>query len=92
VPQTDQELTLTNRERVETTGVQKVVSFDEHEIMLETSIGPLSLRGEGMHITHLDLTAGEMVIEGQITSLEYSEQRGKKIRAKGKNILERLIK
>ncbi len=92
MPQTDQELTLTNRERVETTGVQKVVSFDEHEITLETSIGPLNLRGEGMHITHLDLTAGEMVIEGQITSLEYSEQRGKKIRAKGKNILERLIK
>lgn len=92
MPQLDQELTLINRERMETTGVQKVVSFDDQEIILETGIGPLILRGEGMHITHLDLTAGDLVVEGLITSLEYSEQRGKKIRARGKNILERLIK
>lgn len=92
MPQIDQELTLTNRERMESTGVQKVVSFDDHEIILETGLGSLTLRGEGMHITHLDLTAGELVVEGLITSLEYSEQRSEKIKAKGKNILERLIK
>ncbi|HHV34516.1 MAG TPA: sporulation protein YabP [Syntrophomonadaceae bacterium] len=90
--QPGQELTLSNRERLETSGVQKVISFDEQEINLETVIGSLILRGEGMHITHLDLTAGDLVVEGLITSLEYSEQRSKKIRARGKNILERLIK
>jgi sporulation protein YabP len=92
LPQQDQELTLVNRERIRTTGVQQVVSFDEQEIILETGIGNLVLKGEGMHITHLDLTAGELMVEGLITSLEFSEQRGKKIKAKGKNILERLIK
>ncbi len=92
MPQQDQELTLVNRERIRTTGVQQVVSFDEQEIILETGIGNLVLKGEGMHITHLDLTAGELMVEGLITSLEFSEQRGKKIKAKGKNILERLIK
>ncbi|HHY40116.1 MAG TPA: sporulation protein YabP [Syntrophaceticus sp.] len=92
MPQQDQELILTNRESLRTTGVQQVVSFDEQEIVLETGIGNLILKGDGMHITHLDLTAGELVVEGLITSLEFSEQRGKKIKAKGKSILQRLIK
>ncbi len=87
-----QELTLTDRERMEASGVIKVMSFDEQEINLETVIGTLLLRGEGMHISHLDLTAGELVVEGLITSLEYIEQQGKKIRAKGKNIFERLVR
>lgn len=90
--QPGQELTLTNRERLGTSGVQKVISFDEQQINLETVIGSLILRGEGMHITHLDLSAGDLVVEGLIVSLEYVEQRGKKIRARSKNILERLIK
>jgi sporulation protein YabP len=92
LPQLNQELTLTNREMLQTTGVRKVVSFDDHEIILETGIGLLVLHGEELHITHLDLTAGDLIIEGLITSLEFSEERGKKIKAKGKNILERLIK
>lgn len=90
--QQNQELTLTNRERIRTTGVQQVVSFDEQEIVLETGIGNLILKGDGMHITHLDLTSGELIVEGLITSLEFSEERGKKIKAKGKNILQRLIR
>ncbi len=92
MPESNQELTLTNRERLEATGVHQVVSFDAGEIILETQIGLLILRGEGMHITHLDLGAGELVVQGLITSLEYSEERGKKLKAKGKNILERLLK
>jgi hypothetical protein len=40
----------------------------------------------------LDLTAGDLIVEGLIISLEFCEERGKKIKAKGKNILERLIK
>ncbi len=92
MPGTNQEVTITNRERLEATGVLQVVSFDAGEIVLETQIGLLILRGEGMHITHLDLTAGELMVQGLITSLEYSEHRGKKLKAKGKNILERLLR
>ncbi len=92
MPQSGQELILSGRGRLEATGVQQVVSFDDQEIIVETGIGPLVLRGEGMHITHLDLTAGDLIVEGSITSLEYSEQRGKKMKARGKNIFERLLK
>ncbi|HHW41789.1 MAG TPA: sporulation protein YabP [Syntrophomonadaceae bacterium] len=92
MPQTGQQLMLSNREKLEATGVQQVVSFDDREIVLETQIGVLVLKGEGMSITHLDLGAGELVVQGLLTSLEYSEDRGKKLKAKGKNILDRLLK
>lgn len=49
--QQGQELTLTNRERMEASGVQKVISFDEQEINLETVVGSLILRG-GRHAHH----------------------------------------
>ncbi|MDH7576665.1 MAG: sporulation protein YabP [Bacillota bacterium] len=88
----DQEITLTNRERLEATGVLQVISYDAGEIVLETQLGLLILRGEGMHITHLDLAAGELMVQGSIGSLEYTEHRGKKLKAKGKNILGRLLK
>jgi sporulation protein YabP len=72
--------------------VLQVISFDDGEIILETEMGTLALRGEEMSITHLDLTAGEIAVQGSIAAMEYREQRGKKIKEKGKNILERLIK
>jgi sporulation protein YabP len=86
------ELTLTGRSRLSATGVLQVISFDDGEIILETEMGTLALRGEEMSITHLDLTAGEIAVQGSIAAMEYREQRGKKIKEKGKNILERLIK
>lgn len=92
MPESSQELTLTNRERLEATGVLQVISFDAGEIVLETQIGLLILRGEGMHITHLDLNQGDLVVQGLVNMVEYSEHRGKKLKAKGKNILERLLK
>ncbi|MGB9792467.1 MAG: sporulation protein YabP [Thermacetogeniaceae bacterium] len=87
-----QQLCLTNRERLEATGVRQVVSFDEKEIVLETEFGNLVLRGDGMNITHLDLESGELVVQGLLTSVEYAEDRGKKLKARGKHILDRLFK
>jgi sporulation protein YabP len=92
MPDAPHELTLTERSRFLATGVLQVISFDDGEILLETLRGVLMLRGEEMNITRLDLTAGEIAVEGTISALEYREQRSKKIREKGKNILERLIK
>ncbi len=85
-------LKLANRERLEVTGVRRVVSFDVSEIIVETSLGSLVLKGEGMSITHLDQAGGELVVEGQINQLVYPEEKGKRLRAKGRNILDRLLK
>ena len=92
MPETQHELTLTGRSRFLATGVLKVISFDDGEILLETEMGTLILRGGEMSITRLDLTAGEIAVQGSVSALEYRDQRSKKMKEKGKNILERLIK
>ncbi|MGE5544266.1 MAG: YabP/YqfC family sporulation protein, partial [Bacillota bacterium] len=43
-------LTLNNREVLEATGVVFVSSFDDREVILDTTHGPLCLRGEELHI------------------------------------------
>jgi sporulation protein YabP len=66
-------LNLEGRERLFIAGVEDVVSFDEREILLDTTEGSLLLRGEGMHINKLSVENGELQIEGQIDSVEYSD-------------------
>lgn len=48
-------LTVNGRKQLILQGVLLVDSFDESEIKLETNMGILSLKGEGLHITQLNL-------------------------------------
>jgi len=70
-------------------GVQHVDSFNESEISLETNMGMLLLKGEGLHITHLSLETGTIEVEGFFTSLQYVEGKGK---GRGKGFLNRILK
>ncbi|HPU00738.1 MAG: sporulation protein YabP [Firmicutes bacterium] len=83
-------LVIENRERTEITGVVHVDSFDDEEVIMETELGLLAVRGENLHIKHLNLDQGEISIEGYILELAYAEE--KHPRARGKNLLERLFK
>ena len=53
------------------TGIREVISFDEKEILLHTEEGKLSIKGEALHVQHLDLEAGKICLEGKIDSLTY---------------------
>ena len=53
-------------------------------------MGALYLKGEGLHISKLNLDQGTLSVQGYISSLEYKE--GKSARGKGKNMLSRLMK
>ncbi len=86
-------LVIDNREHMEINGVVNVDSFDDEEIVLETEMGLLAIRGENLHIRHLNLEEGELNIEGFVLELAYSEERGSKgFGSKGKGFLERLFK
>lgn len=84
-------LKLTERRKLELTGINNVNSFDEEEIVLETGLGNLCVLGQELHIIMLNLDEGKVGIEGDITSLEYKNQ-GPDIKTRGKNILSRLLK
>lgn len=81
-------LTLDERSRAVITGVEDVDSFNEQMIVLNTSAGAMTLMGEQLNVSKLNLEDGQLVIEGHIAALEYDERKG---RAKG-SALSRLFK
>ena len=83
---------LTNREKLQISGVLNVASFDEEEIFLETNLGLLKIKGEGLHITNLNLDGGSLEVDGFVHVLEFMEDKGAKLRSKGKNIISKLIR
>ena len=84
VPRSDgHSLRVENRERAHVTGVLHVISFDDHEIILETDLGTLSLAGEDLQIKQLDLDQGSFMVEGLITGVQYAARRSGKDQAKG---------
>ena len=64
---------LANRKSGAFCGVVDVLSFDVSEILLETEMGMLLIKGEDLHVNRLSLEKGEVDIEGRIDSLVYSE-------------------
>ncbi len=66
-------VSMTNRKSCIINGVKDVLSFDIHEILLETEQGMLMIKGEDLHVNRLTLEKGEADIEGRIDSFTYSD-------------------
>ena len=64
-------LTLENRSLLTLTGVEDVSGFDEQTINIRTVDMSLVVKGESLHISRLSLDTGDVVIDGQINSLQY---------------------
>lgn len=69
-----QNLILENREKLTITGVVDVLSFDDQIVIVETQLGLLTIKGEDLRINKLSIDSLEVIIEGQIFSLGYSEE------------------
>ena len=66
-------LNMDDRKKLNISGVERVDSFDEREIVMLTSGGSLIIRGADMHMGKLDLISGEAVVTGLISELCYEE-------------------
>jgi len=86
------QLVLTNRELLQASGIIEVVSFDENQIIATSKLGPLLIRGEGLHIIQLNLEEGRLVIDGEVSSVQYIENKKARMKQKGKGFMERLFK
>lgn len=81
---------MSDRKEANLSGVQDVKSFDEQEIILETELGVLLIRGNGLHIGRLTLEKGEIEISGRVDSLIYTEKKG--YGKNGESFLARLLR
>ena len=66
-------LAMEGRRQLSLSGVEEVESFDEHEIIMMTTCGSLIIRGEDLSISRLSVDAGDVNVQGMITSLRYEE-------------------
>lgn len=69
-------VTMTNRKNGTINGVKDVLSFDIHEILLETEQGMLMIKGDDLHVSRLTLDKGEVDVDGRIDSFTYSDAGG----------------
>lgn len=65
-------LYIEDRNKLTLNGVQEVISFNEEQILLDTSYGKLNIRGENLKMNKLDVVNGDISICGKINSLVYS--------------------
>ena len=87
---TAHKLVLNNRKTLNLTGVKDVLSFDVKEILLETDMGMLTIKGQDLHVKRLTLEKGEVDIEGLTDSFVYSDHTG--TQHKNGSILARMFK
>ena len=70
-----QNLILENRGKLSVSGVNDVLSFDDQVVMVDTELGLLTVKGENLRINKLSLDTAEVIIEGEISSLTYSQSK-----------------
>ena len=70
-----QNLILENRGKLSISGVNDVLSFDDQVVMVETELGLLTVKGENIRINKLSLDTAEVIIEGDISSLSYRQNK-----------------
>ena len=65
---------MEQRQRIGITGVSDVISFDEDQVVAETEIGMLIIRGVNLHVSRLNLENGELNIDGDIDVIMYEDE------------------
>ena len=69
-----QNLVLENREKLSISGVLDVLSFDDQVVVVETELGLLTIKGENLRINKLSIDTSEVVVEGDISNMNYSDK------------------
>ena len=69
---------LNERKSLSMTGVKKIENFDDEEFLLDTSMGHLLIKGEGLELLKMDSLAGNVSIKGLVTSFSYVDDVKKK--------------
>ncbi len=68
-------------------GVEDVELFSGEKILAVTHQGAITILGSGMQVENLNITDGELVINGKIDAFSYDERA-----PRGKSVLSRLFR
>lgn len=82
---------LVERKNVSISGVKKIDSFDSEEFLIESVMGMIVLKGEGLELIKLDTREGVVTIKGMVNSLTYVDEITTK-KNKENSVISRLFK
>lgn len=83
----NQNIIIEDRMKMTVSGVEQVESFNDNTIILTTINGGMTIKGEGLNISKLNLDDGNVKIDGKINGVAYTARD-----ATGKNIMGKLFK
>ncbi|HHZ02141.1 MAG TPA: sporulation protein YabP [Tissierellia bacterium] len=84
-----QSLVLENKEVLNVTGVEGVDNFNDEIVVLITTKGKLTIRGEKLNISKLNVEEGKLMVKGVINSMVFSEYEGQREKV---SLVKRLFK
>ena len=83
------EISLSNRNKLFISGVTKIDNFDNNEFVMNTTMGILIIRGDSLELIKLDTIQGNISIKGNVDSIEYKNSMKQK---NNQGIINRLFK
>ena len=83
-------INLLERKTLVISGVKRIENFDNTHFLIETTMGFMLVKGEGLELIKLDTLSCNLTIKGTINSIEYIMENAKK--NKEDSIFSRLFK
>jgi len=69
---------MENRRQLTITGVVDIDNFDENTVVVFTDEGELTIKGNNLHINRIDVDSGDLLMEGEVDALYYTENQPRK--------------
>lgn len=89
IRQGQHKMNLDGRKICKMQGIKDVIAFDTRSVVLETTEGMLTIKGEELHVSRLSLERGEIDLDGKVDSFAYTEATS--LAKKGEGMLARLF-
>lgn len=81
---------IVERKNIVINGVKRIENFDSKEFFIESVLGYILIKGEGLELIKLDTFQGNLSIKGRIDSMIYLDETSKK--EKTASIISKLFK
>ncbi|MBU3129185.1 sporulation protein YabP [Clostridium tagluense] len=65
-------LLLESRKKLTINGVIEVINFNENQILLNTDVGTMIVKGQQLKMNKLDVQNGDVVISGKVDAFIYT--------------------
>lgn len=83
------EVKMVDRSSIVISGIERIISFDDEEFLMESVQGNIHLKGELLELLKLDTNEGNVRIKGKINSFEYVDG---KVKNKEDGMIAKLFK